>query len=189
MNRKKVVVLDFGSDYNHDIVNKVKKLGIESYLIDHQTTASELAKDKDIMGIILSGSRKSVYAKDGKYMDIEMYNLGLPILGICYGMQLMAHQLGGVVEAMGFTEEEDIEVVIEANNSLLKENTVVHMNHGDHVIKLPDGFTNYAHTKSTKHALMIDEFRRLYATQFHPEKDESDVIKTFVLEVCQKANH
>lgn len=186
MDNKKVVVLDFGSDYNHDIVKKVVELGIESYLIDHQTTAIDLSNDKDIMGIILSGSRKSVYAHDGKTMDIEMYNLGLPILGICYGMQLIAHQLGGLVEAMGFTEEEDIEVVIEAKNPLLKENTIVHMNHGDHVTRLPNGFTNYAHTKSTKHALMVDESRRLYATQFHPEKDESDVIKTFVLEICQK---
>ena len=185
MSNKKVVVFDFGSDYNLEIVKKVKETGMESYLINHKTPASELKKDKDIIGIILSGSRKSVYAEDGKTMDLDIYTLGLPILGICYGMQLIAYQLGGVVEAMGFTEDEAIEVVIEENNPLLKQNAVVHMNHGDHVIKLPEGFTNYAHTPSTRHALMIDESRRLYATQFHPEMDESDVIKTFIMEICQ----
>lgn len=184
MGNKKVVVVDFGSDYNVDIVRKVKKLGVESHLIHYQTTALELAADKDIVGIILSGSRKSVYAEDGLAMDLAIYDLGLPILGICYGMQLIAHQLGGLVEAMGFTEEEDIELVIESENPLLKENVVVHMNHGDHVVHLPEGFTNHAHTKSTKHALMVNEARKLYATQFHPEKDESDVIKSFVVDIC-----
>jgi GMP synthase (glutamine-hydrolysing) len=182
---KKIVVFDFGSDYNEEIVKKVKLLGIDSYLIDYQTLASDLAKDKDIIGIILSGSRKSVYAEDGKIMDPKVYNLGLPILGICYGMQLMAYQLGGKVEAMGFSEEEDIELIIEKDNPLLSSNSIVHMNHGDHVVILPLGFTNYAHTPSTKHGLMINEAAQLYATQFHPEKDESGVIDRFVLEICQ----
>lgn len=183
---KKIVVFDFGSDYNESIVNKVKNMGVDSYLIDYQIKASELAKDDNIIGIILSGSRKSVYADDGKSMDVEVYNLGVPILGICYGMQLMAHQLGGKVEAMGFYEEANVEVIIDIESPLLSSNCLVHMHHGDHVSLLPPGFINYAHTSTTKHALMINEQAKLYATQFHPEKDESKVIERFVAGICQQ---
>lgn len=183
---KKIVVFDFGSDYNESIVEKVKECGIDSYLIDYQIKASELAKDDDIIGIILSGSRQSVYAADGKSMDVEVYKLGVPILGICYGMQLMAHQLGGKVEAMGFYEEANVQLIIDKENPLLSNNCVVHMHHGDHVSILPPGFINVAHTSTTKHALMIHQQAQLYATQFHPEKDESNVIERLVIDICQQ---
>ena len=188
MENKKILVLDFGSTYNQDIVRKVRNLGVYSELIDYDTKASDLALDKDILGLILTGSPRSVNDKDAFSMDPEIFNMGIPVLGICYGMQLMAHQLGGKVEKMNFAEEGLVELTADSDQNLYTNNETVFMHHGDHVTVLPDGFTNYAYTDKTVNALMINKEKNLFGTQFHPEKDESDVLDNFVNKICGGQN-
>ena len=184
--KDRILIVDFGSGYKEFLIQAVKDLGVDVRVVNNETPASEIEKYQSIKGIILSGSPSTVYLEDGKTMDKAIYDLGLPILGICYGMQLMAHQLGGKVEAMGFTEAGDIDLIIESDNPLLTKNCKVRMNHGDHITKLPSGFTNHAHTKDNQYSLITNEARKLYGTQFHPEKDESGVIKRFVRNLCGK---
>ena len=186
--KEKILLLDFGASYNQFIIKKLRNFGVYTEMIDHDIKASEIKKDESIIGIIFSGSPSTVYLKDGLSVDKEIYNLGIPILGICYGMQLMAHQLGGKVEAMGFTEKGEAELVIESDNPLLKSNFTVFMDHGDHVTKLPNGFTNHAHTKDNQYSLIMNPKRKLFGTQFHPEKDQSKVLENFVIDIC-KANN
>lgn len=185
--KEKIVLLDFGASYNQLIIKKLRNFGIYAEMVDHDITASELSKDKSIIGIILSGSPSTVYLEEGLTLDKNIYDLGLPILGICYGMQLMAHQLGGKVKAMGFNEKGLVELNIESTNLLVKNNQMVFMDHGDHVTKLPDGFINHAHTQDNRYSLITNEKRKLYGTQFHPEKDDSKVLERFVIDIC-KAN-
>lgn len=182
--KNKILIIDFGSGYKEFLIQAVKDLGVEVKVLSNETPAGVTEKDKSIKGIILSGSPSTVYLEDGKTMDKAIYDLGIPILGICYGVQLMAHQLGGKVEAMGFTEEGDIDLIIESDNPLLTKNCKVRMNHGDHITKLPIGFTNHAHTKDNQYSLIVNKQRKLYGTQFHPEKDESGVIERFVRVIC-----
>lgn len=183
--KEKILILDFGSGYMEFLHKSVEDLGVDVDVLSHQTPADRIPKDKSIIGIILSGSPSTVYLEDGRTMDEEIYNLGLPILGICYGMQLMAHQLGGKVEPIGFTEEGYIDLVINSTNPLLSNNCKVRMDHGDHITKLPIGFVNHAYTKDNKYSLIMNPERRLYGTQFHPEKDESGVLERFVRDICK----
>ena len=179
-----ILIIDFGSGYKDFLIKAVEDLEVDVKVFDNDILASKISEDKSIKGIILSGSPSTVYLEDGRTMDKEIYSLGIPILGICYGMQLMAHQLGGKVEAMGFTEEGDIDLIVDSDNPLLSRNCKVRMNHGDHVTKLPIGFMNHAHTKDNQYSLITNEERNLYGTQFHPEKDESGVLDKFVKEIC-----
>lgn len=185
---KKMVLLDFGASYNQFIIKKLRDFGIYTEMVKSDIKAHELAKDKSIIGIILSGSPSTVYLDHGLSADKAIYDLGIPVLGICYGMQLMAHQLGGKVEAMGFTEKGPKELIVESTNPLISNDTYVFMDHGDHITKLPQGFINYAHTKDNQYSLIINQEKQLYATQFHPEKDESKILETFALDICKAKN-
>lgn len=182
--KDKIVIVDFGSGYMKYLHKAIKDLDVSVEIVKNTIKPSVIKEDKSVTGIVLSGSPSTVYLEDGLSMDPGIYGLGIPILGICYGMQLMAHQLGGKVEAMGFREAGDIELEIDSNNPLLNNNCKVRMNHGDHVTKLPPGFENHAHTKNNQFSLITNKKRKLYGTQFHPEKDESGVLETFVKEIC-----
>lgn len=182
---EKILIFNFGASYNQFIIQKIRSLGVYAEMIPYDTSADKIQKDKNVIGIILSGSPKAVYEKDGFFMDPEIYNLGIPILGICYGMQLIAHQLGGKVESMGLTEKGKVDIVIKEDNSLLSSNTKIFMDHGDHVIKLPKGFMNHGYTKDTKNAIISNKERKIYGVQFHPEKDESGVLDSFLNNICK----
>ena len=187
---EKILILNFGTSYNQFLIQKIRALGVYAEMVDYDIKADDIKKDdikkdKSVIGIILSGSPRAVYAEDGFLMDREIYNLDIPILGICYGMQLMAHQLGGKVRAMGFTEKGKVDLIVDSKNSLLSNSLKVYMNHGDHVVRLPKGFTNHGHTKETEYALMTNAEKKLYGTQFHPEKDNSGVLETFILDICK----
>lgn len=182
---EKILILNFGTSYNQFLIQRIRALGVYAEMVDYDIKANEIEKDESVIGIILSGSPRAVYAEDGFLMDPEIYNLDIPILGICYGMQLMAHQLGGKVEAMGFTEKGEVDLIIDSENSLLSESLKVYMNHGDHVVRLPKGFTNHGNTKDTRYALMTNTEEKLYASQFHPEKDDSGVLESFILDICR----
>ncbi|WP_397540146.1 glutamine-hydrolyzing GMP synthase [Rummeliibacillus pycnus] len=190
INQEKIIVLDFGSQYNQLITRRIREFGVYSELHPHTITAQEL-KDMNATGIIFSGGPNSVYDDNAFKIDEEIFELGLPILGICYGMQLMAHTLGGKVEAASHREYGKAEVkVLEANKLFADtpEEQVVWMSHGDLVTATPEGFTTIATSDSCPIAAMANTERKFYAVQFHPEVRHSvygnDLLRHFALDIC-----
>lgn len=188
--QEKIVVLDFGSQYNQLITRRIREFGVFSELHAHTTTAEEI-KAMNATGIIFSGGPNSVYGEDAFHIDPAIFDLGLPILGICYGMQLMAHQFGGKVESSDKREYGKADISLTADSTLfgdLPTNQVVWMSHGDHVTAAPEGFTVNVTSPSCKIAGMVNEERKMYAVQFHPEVQHSvhgnDLLRNFVFEIC-----
>jgi GMP synthase (glutamine-hydrolysing) len=192
----KIVVLDFGSQYNQLIARRIREMGVFSELKPHTITIDTLKQDPEIKGIVFSGGPNSVYDKEGLLVDPAIYDLGLPILGICYGMQLMAYQLGGKVEP-GHTREYGKNIVdINLPNQLSKGLPIhqqVWMSHGDHVAELPQGFVANAQSEAGILAMMSDEKRKLYALQFHPEVRHTvhgnEILHNFVFDICHARNN
>lgn len=192
----KIIVLDFGSQYNQLIARRVREMGVYSELKSHKMKASEFKEDKEIKGIIFSGGPNSVYDDSAFKIDPEIFELGLPILGICYGMQLMAHELGGRVEACAHAEYGKADIEVKEENALLKgldRNQQVWMSHGDQVTAVPSGFSVNASTDTCPIVMMSDSSRNFYAIQFHPEVRHSihgiEMIRNFVFEVCKAKNN
>ncbi len=165
----KIAVLDFGGQYAHLIANRVRRLGVYSEILDGTVKAKELT---GFSGLILSGGPASVSASDSVKCDTGIFELGVPILGICYGHQLAAHCLGGEV-AKGQVREYGSAVVHFAKREGVfkdvKENENVWMSHFDQVTKMPEGFELIAHTDDCPIAGMVDLKRNIYCIQFHPE--------------------
>lgn len=185
-----VVVLDFGGQYNQLIARRIRDLGVYSELLPYNTTAARL-RELNPKGIVFSGGPASVYAEDAPKIDPEIYNIGVPILGICYGMQLMAHDLGGKVERAAKREYGKSDVDFVAGSKLAKDldaKQTVWMSHGDHVSSLPQGFVLDASTESAPIAGFANEERQMYGVQFHPEVRHSvrgnELISNFIYGVC-----
>ncbi|CAM3555999.1 MULTISPECIES: glutamine-hydrolyzing GMP synthase [Saccharibacillus] len=186
-----IVVLDFGGQYNQLIARRIRDLGVFSELMPYNTPVERL-RELNPAGIVFSGGPLSVYEEGAPHVDPAIYELGLPIFGICYGMQLMAQQLGGKVERAGKREygKADVEFL---HNSVLTQGLdakqTVWMSHGDHVVTLPEGFVLEAGTESAPIAAMSHKERNLHAVQFHPEVRHSvygnEMIKNFLYEVCK----
>jgi len=189
-NQEMIVVLDFGSQYNQLITRRIREFGVYSELHPHTITAEEI-KRMNATGIVFSGGPNSVYDENAFTCDKEIFELGLPILGICYGMQLMTHHLGGKVEKATHREYGKATIAVENPTKLferLPSEQVVWMSHGDLVTATPEGFSIDATSPSCPIAAMSDESRKFYAVQFHPEVRHSmygnDILKNFVFEVC-----
>jgi GMP synthase (glutamine-hydrolysing) len=201
MSHQKILILDFGSQVTQLIARRVREAHVFCEVHPCDVTSDwvrEYAKDGNLKGIILSGSHASVYEVDDRAPD-AVFELGLPVLGICYGMQTMATQLGGKVEA-GYTREFGYaEVRAHGHTELLKGiedfNTPeghgmlkVWMSHGDKVTQLPEGFKVMASTPACPIAGMADEARKFYAVQFHPEVTHTvqgqALLNRFVLDIC-----
>ena len=138
----KIVVLDFGSQYNQLIVRRIRDIGVYSELLDHETDIEILRNDSSIKGIVLSGGPNSVYEEGAFDIDPEIFNLGLPVLGICYGMQLMAARLGGKVEGNQVSEYGLTKLRVTQANPLtdgFEKDFSVWMSHGNSVAGMPDG--------------------------------------------------
>ncbi|MGG4499599.1 glutamine-hydrolyzing GMP synthase [Paenibacillus polymyxa] len=185
-----VVVLDFGGQYNQLIARRIRDLGVYSELLPYNTPAEKL-RELAPKGIVFSGGPSSVYTDNAPQVDRAIYDLGIPIFGICYGMQLMAHQLDGKVERAGKREYGKADVQFNEDARLTKgldSRQTVWMSHGDHVTDLPTGFTLDAGTESAPIAAMSNLERNLYAVQFHPEVRHSvqgnEMISNFLYEVC-----
>lgn len=185
-----VVVLDFGGQYNQLIARRIRDLGVYSELLPYNTPAEKL-RELAPKGIVFSGGPSSVYAENAPQVDRAIYDLGIPIFGICYGMQLMAHQLDGKVERAGKREYGKADVQFNEDTRLakgLESRQTVWMSHGDHVTDLPSGFKLDAGTESAPIAAMSHPERNLYAVQFHPEVRHSihgnEMISNFLYEVC-----
>lgn len=188
----KIIVLDFGSQYNQLIARRVREMGVYSELCPHTLTAAEIKADKDIKGIIFSGGPNSVYDANAMKADKELFQLGIPILGICYGMQIMAYELGGKVESCAHAEYGKADITVVKENALVKgldKNQQVWMSHGDQVTQVPGGFEVCASTGTCPIVMMADAKRRFYAIQFHPEVRHSihgnEMIHNFVFDVCK----
>ncbi|MFJ6924203.1 glutamine-hydrolyzing GMP synthase [Limosilactobacillus mucosae] len=192
----KILVLDFGSQYNQLITRRIRDFGIYSELLSHKLSAEEI-KEMHPKGIIFSGGPNSVYAKDAFKVDPEIYKLGIPILGICYGMQLMSYNLGGKVEPADDSEygRADIEVIDDDAVMFkgLPKKQYVWMSHGDRVVEAPEGFKVVATSKNCPISAIANDEKKLYGIQFHAEVRNSqhglDILKKFAFDVCgAKAN-
>ncbi len=192
----KIIVLDFGSQYNQLIARRVREFGVYSELRTHTITAEEIKQDPEVKGIIFSGGPNSVYEEGAFTIDQELFSLQLPILGICYGMQLMAHSLGGRVEGSEHREYGKADISLVHQTALVSNLPAVQqvwMSHGDQVTKVPEGFQVDASSKTCPIAMMSDETRHFYAIQFHPEVRHSvygnDMLKKFVFDICKANNN
>ena len=189
-----IVVLDFGSQYNQLIARRIREIGVFSELIPHTTTAAEIQKLAP-KGIILSGGPNSVYADNAFKIDMEIFNLGIPVLGICYGMQLMSHSLGGKVSKADHSEYGKAVLKHTVKDALLLESLpeehTVWMSHGDLVTEIPAGFEVIATSSDCPIAAMENKDKKWFGVQFHPEVQHSergfDLLKNFTLNVCQCA--
>ena len=190
MKHEFILVLDFGSQYNQLITRRVRELGVYSELHDNEISIDEIKK-MNPKGIILSGGPNSVYEENSLTIDDEIFNLGIPVLGICYGMQLMQHKLGGRVESAASREygAHNIDVV---EGARLFEGTPttqqVLMSHSDKVVELADGFEVVATSDNCPIAAAENVEKGFYCFQFHPEVRHSeygyDLLKNFIRNVC-----
>ncbi len=186
-----IVVLDFGGQYNQLIARRIRDLGVYSELHPHTTTAEDIKK-MNPKGIIFSGGPNSVYADGAPACDPAIFDLDIPVLGICYGMQLMSYHFGGKVERASHREYGKAEITVTNTNKLyekLPEQQVVWMSHSDLVVAPPEGFVTDATSLSCPVAAMSDVSRKLYGVQFHPEVRHSEYgiefLDNFVKSVCE----
>ncbi|SFA59806.1 GMP synthase (glutamine-hydrolysing) [Anoxybacillus pushchinoensis] len=186
-----IVVLDFGSQYNQLITRRIREFGVYSELHPHTITAEQI-QQMNVKGIVFSGGPNSVYDEQSFTCDPALFQLGIPILGICYGMQLMTHHLGGKVEKATHREYGKATITVQRPSQLFSDlptEQIVWMSHGDLVTKTPEGFTIDATSPSCPIAAMSDETRKFYAVQFHPEVRHSvygnELLKRFVFEICE----
>lgn len=191
ISRSMIAILDFGSQYSELIARRIRETQVYSEVLTYHISAQDLQK-LNPKGIILSGGPNSVYDEGAPQCDPEIFNLGIPILGVCYGMQLMAKQLGGTVEQAERGEYGKAELLIDDPTDLLTNvdtGTTMWMSHGDSVIDLPQGFEILAHTANTPCAAIADHQRCLYGVQFHPEVVHSiggmAMIRNFVYHICK----
>jgi GMP synthase (glutamine-hydrolysing) len=185
-----VVVLDFGSQFAQLIARRVRELDVYSELLPFDTSFEELER-RGARAIILSGGWNSVYDEDAPRPDPAIWSGRIPVLGICYGAQLMAHELGGDVMAADHREYGPASVTITSEDGLfvgLEREQPVWMSHGDSITRLPDGFRATAQTDSTPYAGLAAPDRNLYGIQFHPEVVHTprgrDVLRNFVVEIA-----
>jgi len=185
-----VLVVDLGAQYAQLIARRVRECHVYSEIVPHDLPVAEL-KAKRPAGLIMSGGPASVYEPGAPEVDPQLFNLGLPLLGICYGQQLMTQALGGDVRATGLREYGRTELVVDDPGVLLADvpaRDTVWMSHGDTVVRAPQGFRVTAHTDSTPVAAMEDRQRGLFGVQFHPEVAHTprglDIMKRFLYEGC-----
>ncbi|MEA3486008.1 MAG: glutamine-hydrolyzing GMP synthase, partial [Candidatus Aerophobetes bacterium] len=186
-----VVVLDFGSQYNQLIVRRIRESHVYCKLLPFNILPSELLA-LNPKGIILSGGPASVHKKDAPLPNSEIFNLGIPILGICYGMQAMGYLLGGKVASIRRREYGSSELFVDNNEDLfynLGSCLTVWMSHGDGLIELPLGFEAIAYTRTCPFAGIRDKKRKLYGIQFHPEVAHTlkgrEILRNFLFRICR----
>ena len=192
----KIIVLDFGSQYNQLIARRIREMGVYSALLPHTIKASEIKAMEGVKGIVFSGGPKSVYDEDAFMVDEEIFNLGLPILGICYGMQLTAKYFGGEIKGSQTREYGKMDILIEDKSLLFKgldSKEEVWMSHGDHVAVIPQGFKLLAKSQNGLVASIANEEKKIYCVQFHPEVrhtiNGNKMLHNFVFEVCKAQNN
>lgn len=191
----KIIVLDFGSQYNQLIARRIREFGVYSELHPHTMTLEEILALKDVRGIIFSGGPNSVYDEEAFKCDSAIFESGIPILGICYGMQMTHFMNGGSVKACEAKEYGRTEITVETDSPIFKglpEKQIVWMSHGDQVDTLADGFVKDAYSDTCTFASTSNIEKNIYTLQFHPEVRHSEygneILKNFVFEVCKAKN-
>lgn len=193
MSHQLVIVLDFGGQYNQLIARRIRECGVYCEVKSWRTPLEEL-KQRNPIGFVFTGGPNSVYQEDAPKVDPALFSMGVPVLGICYGCQLMAHTLGGRVTAAqndSAREYGKTETFYHTSCKLfhgLPECAVSWMSHGDYMEKVPEGFTLAAHSKACPNVAIADEKRGFYGVQFHPEVNHTEygakMIRNFLFEVC-----
>src|SRR5512144_3302963 len=176
MHEERILVLDFGSQYTQLIARRIRERNAYYEVFPFNAPIQKI-KEFRPKGLILSGGPSSVYDTGAPLPDMDVFELGVPVLGICYGMQLMAHSLGGKVAGALKREYGRAELKVDDDTDLLwglSANTRVWMSHGDRIESLPEGFSAIGHTDNSPVAVMADKARRFYALQFHPEVVHTD---------------
>lgn len=188
--KETVIVLDFGGQYNQLIARRVRECGVYCEVISRKTPIEEIKKRKPT-GIIFTGGPNSVYAENAPRIDKEIFELGIPVLGICYGCQLMAFTLGGTVSTAEMREYGKTETNYDVQSKLfneLPEKGISWMSHTDYISKLPDGFKASAYSDSCPAAAIENEDKKLYGIQFHPEVNHTEngvaMLRNFLYNVC-----
>ena len=191
MSYQKIVIIDFGGQYNQLIARRVRECGVYCEVVPFRKITADGLKEEKPAGIIFTGGPNSVYLETSPHIDPEVFGLGIPILGICYGAQLMAHTLGGRVATAPTSEYGKTETEFNSNALMFKglpEKAVTWMSHTDYIAEVPEGFEITAHTDVCPVAAMENREKKLYATQFHPEvnhtENGTDMIKRFLTEAC-----
>ena len=194
MSKENIVIIDFGSQYNQLIARKVRACGVYSEIAPPHKALSYI--DPSITkGIILSGGPASVYHENAPRCDERIFRLGIPVLGICYGMQIMAKVLGGSVHRSHSREYGRADLKVLSRSDLFRgvpKKSVSWMSHGDKVIRVPAGFSRIASSKNTPIAAFEDNARRFYGVQFHPEVAHTEyggpIIRNFARGICGTKN-
>ena len=190
MKNGSIVILDFGSQYNQLIARRVREMGVYAEVVPFHEDIDKILERKP-KGIILSGGPASVYAKGAPTLDKRIFDANIPILGLCYGMQLITHLHGGEVERADKQEFGKASLKLDKKDSLIfkniPDNTIVWMSHADHVNKMAKGFEIIAHTDSSIAAIENSD-KKIYAFQYHPEVTHSEngfeMLKNFVFEIA-----
>lgn len=188
---EKILVLDFGGQYNQLIVRRVRNLGVYAEMVSADITAEKI-REKNPIGIIFTGGPASVFGEDSPKVTEEIYKLGIPLLGICYGMQLIAHQLGGEVVHADASLREYGKTTVNYEKSVIFDGVSTPnqcwMSHTDQVKRVPDAFRVTAYTQSCGVAAYECPERKIYGVQFHPEVvhtiNGNDILKNFLYKVC-----
>jgi GMP synthase (glutamine-hydrolysing) len=191
MNKELVLVVDFGGQYNQLIARRIRECGVYCEIVPYTYSVDKI-KEKNPVGIVFTGGPNSVYGEGAPRIDSEIFDLNVPVLGICYGQQLISHTLGGKVQTAEIREYGKTEVNID-NSSLLFENIEAKencwMSHTDFVSEAPKGFKVIAHTSQCPVAAIASEERNIYGVQFHPEVEHTPFGKTmlrnFLYNVCK----
>jgi len=187
----KVLILDFGSQYTQLIARKIRELSVYAEIQPFNYPLEKIRTDPGVKAIILSGGPASVYAENAPHCDSKIFNLDLPVLGICYGLQLIAYLNGGEVDRAARREYGRADLSFQPNEPLFKDlryPTRVWMSHGDHLTKLPEGFSSIAHTANSPIAAIGNAQQKIYGLQFHPEVHHTEqgkkILSNFLFEVC-----
>ena len=189
--RETVLILDFGSQYTQLIARRVRENHVYSQIVPYNISAREIS-ELAARGLILSGGPASVYEKKSPAPDKDIFKLGLPILGVCYGAQVIAEFFGGKVKFASHREYGKAELFIDDSSDLfyhLPGNLTCWMSHGDQIVKLPSGFQRIAHTLNSPFAAIADKRRKIYGVQFHPEVSHtskgSEILGNFLFKACK----
>ena len=192
----KIIVLDFGSQYNELIARRIREFGVYSELLPGDTSLEKIKELEDIKGIIFSGGPNSVYDINAPKCDETILDSNIPILGICYGMQLIHYMLNGEVKASDTREYGRAEINTYETSRLFNDlptKQIVWMSHGDKVSKLADGFIKLASSDTCEYAASGNIDKKIYTLQFHPEVRNSeyglDILRNFVFKICEAKNN
>lgn len=191
MNKELVLIVDFGGQYNQLIARRVRDAGVYCEIVPFSKAFSFIEERKP-SGIIFTGGPNSVYKEESPTLDKKIFELSIPILGICYGNQLTAHILGGTVEPAENREYGNTKIQVSTESPLFEgipKESEVFMSHTDHISSLPNGFKSIAWTENCKNAAMSIDGKDIYGVQFHPEVKHSEygqeILKNFLFKICK----